>query len=168
MKKHIYYFIIILIPVIGLGIYGYRVKPTVSTDELPENRLQVIDEKNEINIWPRIETLTEQLSYEGLCVIDMIPVSLEQDAYNRYFAIFQVLGIDEKEKIDVYDYYMVLQEARDEELYIRPKGVKIVKCEGNQMKSNVIISTMKIIHNWGRPDEINHKDIKKSSFYSEF
>lgn len=133
----------------------------VSTMENEETSEGVIEREEEV--WQSIYMLLDHREIEGITAIDMIKGTMEVDPYNRYLATFQVLGVNDEEEIDLYDYYIVVQEDEENKLFILPFGIEILPSNHQSIKKDIAKSILKVANGWGLPSAtMNQEGINSS------
>lgn len=153
IKKHIQIILLIMtlcvLIIIGC-VYGIRqYAMTKSNEEYEEYISDSIQETiDEERLFRFAENILEE-TYKGkVALIDSRMTLLEADGHDRYLVKVESVGVNSKEKVDLYRYYMILQRTPQDELYMMPFGLEMLVGEIEQVKEDVLISMLKVTNSW--------------------
>lgn len=139
--------------------YLFRKEKKLSLNRELNKEKQAVDELNieeQHSITKVVEQYIESSEIKGITPIDIKLQSVEKDAYNRYLAQMQVLGVDESKSIDVYDYYVVVEKTNQEDVFTIPMGIEVVPSNKNALEDAVVKSMVKVMNGWG----LSHEDVQ--------
>lgn len=109
------------------------------------------------DVWELVEGMLDHQDLGGITMIDVIPGKVEKDSYKRYLISCQVLGVNQSEEIDLYDYYMILQENEIGDFVMLPLGLQIMKTQPYETKKEIMSSALKLTNGWESP----HPELEK-------
>lgn len=145
--------LLIIMIFITVGLFQLTQIPT--TTELTNDQsleIQVstkISTDKETRIYKYAEEMVTQYPIKGVMLLGGKPGIIETDGFNRYYAEFDVVGVNSEQEIGVYTYCMVIQEDQQGEFYVLPYGIEVLYAESDPLKKDIMTSTMKTVNQWG-------------------
>lgn len=137
-----------------------RLKPTQS--HLKESSMQsrLTTEVCE-KIEEKVRAFIEDESIGGVTPIDIQLKAIEEDDFDKYLIHAQVLGVDQSENINLYDYYIIVENRNEDYFCTTPLGVKITQGKDNPIEHALAKSMMKIINGWDVSTPKHEKKVKE-------
>lgn len=140
---------------IGLSMVCFKKEiPTETKTVLKPEVISMpqIDTEEKERLFKFALSILEQNLKGKIALIDPRLVALEEDGYNRYFLKIEGIGIDDRQTIDLYHFYFIIEKSQEDKLYMMPSGSQVLIGEVDNVKEDILISMLKYINQW----EINN------------
>lgn len=140
---------------IGLSIGYFKKEIPAGTESVLKTEavsMPQIDTEEQERLFKFSLSILEESLKGKIALIDPRLVALEEDGYNRYFLKIEGIGVDNRQTIDLYHFYFILQKSQDDKLYMMPSGTHVLIGEVDNVKEDILISMLKFINEW----EINN------------
>nr|WP_307988978.1 hypothetical protein [uncultured Niameybacter sp.] len=140
---------------IGLSIGCFKKEIPAGTESVLKTEvvsMPQIDTEEQERLFNFSLSILEESLKGKIALIDPRLVALEEDGYNRYFLKIEGIGVDNRQTIDLYHFYFILQKSQDDKLYMMPSGSQVLIGEVDNVKEDILISMLKFINEW----EINN------------
>ncbi|MDA3730717.1 hypothetical protein PBV87_04280 [Niameybacter massiliensis] len=153
IKKNILIILLIMalcvLVIIGC-VYGMREYSITKANDKYEEHISESSEESidKERLFKFAENILEETYRGKVALIDSRMTLLEADGHDRYLVKVESVGVNSKEKIDLYHYYMILQRTAQDELYMMPFGLESLVGEVEQIKEDVLISMLKVTNSW--------------------
>lgn len=97
--------------------------------------------------------VVDQYPIEGHAMVVIESKLISHDQYKRYLVEVNAVAISQGHSTDLYTYYVVIQEDKEDQFYVLPFGVEIIKGDEDHLKREIMISMMKVVNGWGNSSE---------------
>ncbi|MEG0846775.1 MAG: hypothetical protein RR090_01480 [Niameybacter sp.] len=123
---------------------------------------KIIEETSHVDLEGDIEkerlfqfanSILEETFKGKVALVDHQMDLISQDGHDRYFVKVEGVGINEQQKVDIYHYYMILQRTTQDELYMMPFGLEVLKGEVDKIEEDILISMLKLTNGWEMSQE---------------
>lgn len=97
--------------------------------------------------------IVDQHPVEGHAMIVIESELISHDEYERYLVEVDTVAINEGHSTDLYTYYVVIQKDQEDEFYVMPFGIEVIKGDKDHLQREIMISMMKVVNGWGNSAE---------------
>lgn len=97
--------------------------------------------------------VVDQYPIEGHAMVVIESELISHDQYKRYLIEVNTVAISQGHSTDLYTYYVVIQENQEDQFYVLPFGVEVIKGNEDHLKREIMISMMKVVNGWGNSSE---------------